>query len=245
MTNRAIELDIGYYHLTYRAGIPEEEFARRTLHWSLPLEKTALILVDVWGEHFSSSYVKRAAQIATTRIKPVLETFRNLGATVVHAPSPDCAQKYAQWGKYAAEKPAAEASAWPPAEFRSKSGDCAQWARPTDPQDEEFDRIIRDRYIQRDLEPRDGDEVIADGEELQRLLQEREILFLFYAGFAANMCLQYRDYGMRAMKSRGYEIICIEDCTTGVEVADTVAGLTQIHVVLNWDQELLERVPVP
>ena len=26
---------------------------------------------------------------------------------------------------------------------------------------------------------------------------------------------------------------------------DTVAGLTQIHVVLNWDQELLERVPVP
>ena len=26
---------------------------------------------------------------------------------------------------------------------------------------------------------------------------------------------------------------------------DPFAGLTQIHVVLNWTQELLERVPVP
>ena len=26
---------------------------------------------------------------------------------------------------------------------------------------------------------------------------------------------------------------------------DPFAGLTQIHVVLNWHQELLERVPVP
>ena len=50
-------------------------------------------------------------------------------------------------------------------------------------------------------------------------------LFLFYVGFAANMCVPFRDYGMRAMKDRGYEIILVEDCTTAIEVEDTADEL--------------------
>ena len=73
--------------------------------------------------------------------------------------------------------------------------------------------------------PREGDRVIANGEALHRLLQRRGVLFLFYVGFAANMCVPFRDYGMRAMKSRGYEIILVEDCTTAIEVEDTAGDL--------------------
>ncbi len=229
MSENAIALDIGYYHLTYRAGITEKEFERRILHWSLPVEQIALILVDMWGEHYVASHVARTAEITARRIKPLMQAFRAAGAAVVHAPSPNCAQKYAQWGKYAVEGEQSggngTAPQWPPAEFRRKEGDFAQWARPQDPQDAEFDRIIAERFIQRDVEPQEGDEVIASGEELQRLLQARGILFLFYAGFAANMCVPFRDYGMRAMKNRGYEVILIEDCTTAIEVADTADEL--------------------
>ena len=39
------------------------------------------------------------------------------------------------------------------------------------------------------------------------------------------MCVLFLDYGMRAMKSRGYEIILVEDCTTAIEVAETAADL--------------------
>ena len=36
------------------------------------------------------------------------------------------------------------------------------------------------------------------------------------------MCVPHRDYGMRAMSKRGYDVVLIEDCTTTIEVADTV-----------------------
>jgi nicotinamidase-related amidase len=39
------------------------------------------------------------------------------------------------------------------------------------------------------------------------------------------MCVPFRDYGMRAMKARGYEIILIRDCTTAIEVAETYNDL--------------------
>ena len=229
MSEKTIELDPGYYHLTRRAGVTEGEFERRTLHWSLPVEQIALVLVDVWGEHYVASHVARTAEITTGRIKPLMQAFRGLGAVVIHAPSPDCARLYAQWGKYAVEAGKSGQGGggedWPPAKFRRKEGDYARWARPQDPQDAEFDRIIEERFIQRDVEPQEGDEVIATGEELQRLLEERGLLFLFYAGFAANMCVPFRDYGMRAMKNRGYEVVLIKDCTTAIEVADTADEL--------------------
>lgn len=229
MNEKTIALDVGYYHLTRRAEIAEKEFEYRTLHWSLPVDQIALILVDVWGEHYVASHVARTAEITTQRIKPLMQAFRARGASVVHAPGPDCAQKYPQAGKYAiAQEKGGQSRAeqtWPPTEFRRKEGDFAQWARSQDPQDAEFDRIIAERFIQRDVEPQEGDEVVATGEELQRLLQERGILFLFYAGFAANMCVLFRDYGMRAMRDRGYEIVLIEDCTTAIEVADTADEL--------------------
>ena len=228
MSEKTIELDPGYYHLTRRAGVTEGEFERQTLHWSLPVEQIALVLVDVWGEHYVASHVARTAEITTGRIKPLMQAFRGLGAAVIHAPSPECARQYAQCGKYAVEAGKSGQDGgedWPPVEFRRKEGDYARWARPQDAQDAEFDRIIEERFIQRDVEPQEGDEVIATGEELQCLLMERGILFLFYAGFAANMCMPFRDYGMRAMKSRGYEIVLIEDCTTAIETADTIESL--------------------
>ena len=71
------------------------------------------------------------------------------------------------------------------------------------------------------MAPEDGDFVIVNGDQLHRLCRQREVMFLLYAGFAANMCVPFRDYGMRAMKDRGYEVILIRDCTSAIEVADT------------------------
>jgi hypothetical protein len=35
----------------------------------------------------------------------------------------------------------------------------------------------------------DDDDMIATGDELQELLAERRVLFLFYAGFTTNVCV--------------------------------------------------------
>ncbi len=67
--------------------------------------------------------------------------------------------------------------------------------------------------------------VVETGDDLHDLLHQRGILYLFYVGFAANICVPFKSYGMRAMKDRGYEIILVRDCTTAIETEDTLGTM--------------------
>ena len=216
-----LHLELSYYEHPRGAKLREADCRRSAVHWALPVEQVALVCVDVWSEHYIQTHVDRTTEITLERIVPVQEAFRRLGALVVHGPSPDCARKYPEWLEEEVEGLQTPESAWPPAEFRRKEGEYAGFARPYTEQSEEFDRIIRERRIVPEAAPRGDDRVVVNGEALHRLLARRGGLFLFYVGFAANMCVPFRDYGMRAMKDRGYESILVEDCTTAIEVADT------------------------
>ncbi len=227
---KSIRLDVRYYHLTRKASVEEKDFHLRILQHEYPVDRVALVLVDVWSDHFVSTHLQRGRNITIERILPVADAFRSVGAAVIHAPSPDCAKRYAAWTRFAGDEEVFGRSSpprddWPPAEFRSGTGDYEEWARPKDPHDEVFEDIIKNRRIIPEAEPRAGDDVIVTGAQLHRLLKHRGILHLFYAGFAANMCVPFRDYGMRAMKDRGYDIILIRDCTTAIEVAETSENL--------------------
>ncbi|MAE65067.1 MAG: hypothetical protein CMJ18_12425 [Phycisphaeraceae bacterium] len=219
----SIEIDVRYYHLPSKAYVDEPEFHLRTLQWKLPVNRIALVLVDVWADLYVRSHLDRGREITLSRIRPLLEAFRRIGATVIHAPSPVCARRYAQYvgDAEAHEMSPSKGDDWPPSEFRSRSGDYEQWARPADPEDRKFDEIIANRSINPEVAPQEGDHVIATGDQLHRLLKHQRILWLFYVGFAANLCVPFRDYGMRAMQSRGYGIVLVRDCTAGLEVADT------------------------
>ena len=72
------------------------------------------------------------------------------------------------------------------------------------------------------LRPVKGDVVVANGEQLHRICEDRGILHIFFVGFATNICVEHRDYGTRAMADRGYNVIILRDGTTGIELT---AGL--------------------
>ena len=84
-----LDLTVEYYHLPQRAGVMEKEFERRGLDWSIPRHQAALVLVDVWGEHYVASHVERTRGIVLERILPLVDACRRAGVCVVHAPSPD------------------------------------------------------------------------------------------------------------------------------------------------------------
>ncbi len=242
-----LDFEVFYYHMPRRAGVEEGDFHRESLRWSLPVESIALVLVDVWSDHYISTHLARGRKIAVERILPVLEMFRTIGAVVVHAPSPDCRWKYGDLstpvgggeggglargddrGRERGEPPPRITSSdrveWPPEEFRKKTGPYESLGKPRHPEDRDFEEIIEKRSIVPEVEPRDGDCVIFDGAQLHGVLAERRVHTLLYAGFAANMCVPHRDYGMRAMGKRGYDVVLIEDCTTAIEVADTLEGM--------------------
>lgn len=72
----------------------------------------------------------------------------------------------------------------------------------------------------------------CNGQGLTRFCTEKKILHLFYAGFATNICVQFRDYGCRALREAGYNVILLRDCTTGIEVSQTVASLDMTNAAI-------------
>jgi nicotinamidase-related amidase len=232
--SQLFEIDVDYYHMPQRSGMRESDFERASLHWSLPAERAALVLVDMWNEHYVLSHLERGGQITRERIVPLAQAFRDAGATVVHAPSPDCLHRYEQRltrvegtpaGPAVPPRPEPLLPDWPPAEFRRKEGEFAGLGKPRDEKDAEFDRIIAERHLMPQIEPHDEDALVFTGDQLHAVLRDRGATTLFYCGFAANFCVPNRDYGMRAMRSRGYDIVLVRDCTSAIEVADTVDDL--------------------
>jgi nicotinamidase-related amidase len=223
-----------YFRLYTDSGVElaEENFRYRELDWAIPLQRAALVSLDVWDSHFARDTLERIEKITVERIAPLVEVCRAEGLQVIHAPAGPVAQKQANWVKLIPEEEKPQpvwpnSPDWPPAEFRRKQGEYAGYARPDEPQNAERNRHREER---RDFHPAVrpvGDEaVVLDGEELHRLCHQRGILFLFYVGFNTNACIVMRDYGTFTMHARGYEAILVRDCTTGMETHETVGDLT-------------------
>lgn len=199
----------------------EEHFGFKYASVSIPPAQAAVVLVDCWDEPTIESHGERSAQICQDRIRPLLDVCRALGITVAHAPSPPVAQKFPQWLRYAGESelspPCKPVPDWPPPDFAQRQG---AWANLEARYGEEWLPLRRQhdaiRSIDRAVWPADEDFVIATGAQLHRLCWDREIRYLFYAGFAANYCVPHRDYGVFAMRERGYCIIVLRDCTTSI-----------------------------
>lgn len=79
---------------------------------------------------------------------------------------------------------------------------------------------------------RPDDTVVETGAQMHRMLAQRGILHLIFAGFAANWCLMGRDYGIRAMSRYGYHILLLRDCTAGVEFPDTLENSLVTEMVI-------------
>ena len=220
----------------------EEHFGYRFNDLKVPPEQAGIVLVDCWDIHITASHVERTSQICRERIKPVLDACREIGVTVIHAPSPNVAHKFPQWLRYAGDSELVSqpqsAPAWPPEDFAKRKGEWAHLrAERTETWADEIEQINQDRYIDDSVFPQPDDFVIANGPQLHRLCAHRQILYLFYVGFATNLCIPHRDYGMIAMRERGYGLTLLRDCTTGIETGETIDGLLSTNIAIH-DYEL-------
>ena len=229
-----LNLSCRYYRVYTDPAVPcvESNFRHVERNLPVPVEQAALVLVDIWSTHYIDSWLERASHVTQTQIVPVLEAARNIGMLVVHAPSPAVSKKYG--AAAAAASPCAERG-WPPDSFRGiyRGGEYAAFGRDQEPRLREvYARYETELDIAEPARPLSGEPVIATGDDLQALLEQRRILHLLYAGFATNWCVMFRDYGILAMDRAGYNIILVRDATTGVEFHDTVADLTATRIAI-------------
>ncbi len=223
-----IKLQVRYQRHSTDEGVEysEPNFERAFLDWTMKSEEIGLVMVDCWNIHPIVTHQQRAEKICTERIVPLAQACRDAGIAVIHAPSPGQAKLYPQWTRYATDADLfganVEAPAWPPQEFRSREGDHAQFSRALEPQLQRWlAEALDTRAIIDCLAPQADDFVVATGDQLHRLCRHNGILHLFYCGFAANMCVPGRDYGMRAMNTRGYNLALVRDCTSAIEAQTT------------------------
>lgn len=226
-------LRVRYFQDSTPADVPcrEERFIRREIDMALPVAQTALVLVDVWNVHFIESWLERAKRITEEAVAPALRAAREAGLTIIHAPCPEVAARYSQAGRnpdVSSVFAPSDTPDWPPQAFRRREGAYSAYAGPRNqpPGIGIHWNPLKERLgMSPAVEVRDDDVVIANGEQLHRVLADRGILHLIYAGFAANWCVLGRDYGIRAMARRAYNIVLLRDCTTGVEFPDTLDTL--------------------
>ena len=202
--------------------------------------ETALVLVDTWGEHPILSHCERTGSIIQTRVRPALEAARVAGITPIYAPSPHVAARHSQWTRFAGIeelRPTVIAGDdWPPLAYRELSDPYTSLRRApgelppaSGGRPESWHQV---RTIHSAIAPRDDAIVIASGDQLHRVLRDRRLVHLVYVGFATNICIRFRDYGMHAMKDRGYLPILLRDATSGIESRETYDDLSITRAVL-------------
>lgn len=200
-----------------------------TLDWKIPISQCALVLVDVWQRHYIREPEERAEKIIEENLAPLMKACRAKGLKIIHAPAPEAARLHPNWINLPVEKKAAaNTGEWPPRQFRHLSGEFSQYRRPTEPREAERQSLPPLR-IHPKAEPVPGEPVVATGDELHQYCKKEGILFLLFAGFNTNACILSRDYGTIEMSKRGYQVILVRDCTTGMESAESQATLAQTN----------------
>lgn len=220
----------------------EANIATVEAEFDLDPAETALVLVDVWGGHHIKSHYERTGRIMVEKIRPCIDAARKRGVTVIYAPSPDIARLYPQWIRYAGDSelgPGDDAADddWPPREYRLADGKYSSLRRPDNDKMQSYDGPLPEwwhfKNIAPSIAPTSEDFVIAAGDQLHRLLRHRGLVHLIYAGFATNICVVYRDYGLQAMRGRGYFPVLLRDCTTAVETRETYPSLGLTKAVIS------------
>lgn len=226
-----LKLTLRYYSLSTPPDAPSDEhcFAYHELTASIPAKQAALVIVDAWDYHHLASHLKRTSEICRMRIAPAMAAARAVGFTIVHAPGDVVARRYPEWVRYAGETElsgtvGAEPD-WPPREFRQREGPYAGLGRSVSKAIDAARRGNANRMIDPSVAPMSEDYVVSSGDQLHRLCRDRQIMYLFYCGFATNMCVPNKPYGMKEFARRGYHLTLLRDCTTAVEGHDTVESL--------------------
>ncbi|MDA0746289.1 MAG: isochorismatase family protein [bacterium] len=220
-----------YYRWHVDPGVEWTEKNTKYAHldWQVPLSQAALVLVDVWDGHYLKETAERTQTIVEDKIVPLLGACRKAGMRLIHAPAPGLAEYHPAWVKLIEEDERADGPRddWPPSEFRQKRGNFQSYARPAESREQELIARRKRRRLHPLVQVKEGEAVIYNGEELHRYCKQEGILFLFYLGFNTNACILLRNYGTVEMHKRGYEVIVLRDCGTGMESFESQEGLWQ------------------
>jgi len=194
----------------------------RAVSWDA--KKTALIICDMWDDHWCKSAARRVAELAGP-MNEVVKQARTQGVFVIHAPS-TTVKFYADTPqrKRALNAPFAKPSA--PLSTTERWGTAWCWPDsgresdlPIDDSDMGCDCpvkcTIRDAWTRQisTIEIFPADAITDNGQETVNLLAARGIDNVILAGVHLNMCVLGRPFAIRQMVHQGKNVALMRDMT--------------------------------
>jgi type 1 glutamine amidotransferase/nicotinamidase-related amidase len=179
-------------------------------------EETAIVICDMWNEHWCKGATKRVAEMAPL-MNDVVSIAREQGVLIVHAPS-DCMGYYKDHParklgrKYKSKKAgnlisdglldSEEGADWPI--DQSDGGcDCTPECEGGNPWTHQIDLI----------KISDKDAISESGAEIGGLFYEKGIKNVILMGVHTNMCVIGRPFGLRNMIRLGMNVVLMRDMT--------------------------------
>jgi putative heme-binding domain-containing protein len=179
-------------------------------------QKTALIICDMWNEHWCKGATERVAEMAP-RMNEVVKAARARGVFIIHAPS-DTMKFYegTPQRKRAQEAPAAR----PPVELKRwcNLDPTKEAPLPIDDSDGGCDddpqcKTHHPWKRQIDVIEVAPEDAVTDSAEAYNILQQRGIDNVIVMGVHANMCVLGRPFSIRQMVGVGKNVLLMRDMT--------------------------------
>ena len=211
-------------HARSRRRLPDGtvEAVESELEWAA--NRTAIIIVDMWDDHWCASAAERVAELAVP-MNEVVTAARDSGVFVIHAPS-STVDFYEGTPQRRRAQTAPFAETPVPLSDHERWGTTWCWPDP----DREPNLPIDDSDMGCDCEPQceiydawtrqidtltihDDDAITDVGQEAYNLLEERGIDNVILMGVHLNMCVLGRPVGIRQMTYLGKNVLFVRDMT--------------------------------
>jgi nicotinamidase-related amidase len=200
-------------------------------------KKTALIICDMWDDHWCKSAAKRCGEL-TPAINDVVKLARKRGVFIIHAPSSVTSfYKDTPQRKLAQEAPFAKTPV--PLVTTERWGTAWCWTDgkregvlPIDDSDMGCDCAvkceIREAWKRQTpgIDIAAGDALTDNGQETWNLLTARKIDNVIICGVHLNMCVLGRPFAIRQMTRLGKNVALIRDLTDTMYNPDRPPGVT-------------------
>jgi nicotinamidase-related amidase len=211
--NRVIQLPVRWQQ---RLG-DSERFEPKTAVRALPAGQTAILICDMWNEHWCASASRRCGKLAE-KMAPLVDEARTAGVRIVHAPS----NTLDSYQDHPARKRAlAVATVTPrvPIESWCSLEEAREGSLPIDDSDGGCDCEAPCKQgspwtkQHAAITIADEDFLSDDGNQVYAYFVEKGIKNVIYVGVHTNMCVLGRSFGIRQMTRLGLGAILVRDLT--------------------------------